>query len=63
MREIAEWFGHLDAFIGGELIAQRVEGELRFEVMHAGLKNRLAVQCDPEPDSARLGRSLGGGPD
>jgi len=45
-----------DARLSLELVAQRVEVELGFEVVHARLEDRLAVQADPEPDGARGGQ-------
>ena len=37
-----------------ELLAEGVEVELAFEVVHAGLQERFAVQRAPEADGAEL---------
>jgi hypothetical protein len=47
VREIRERLHRLDAVLALELIAQRVEVELRFQVMHARLVERVAVQGAP----------------
>ena len=49
-REVRERRHGLDAGLGLEAVAQVVEVELGFQVMHAGLEDRLAVQGDPEAD-------------
>ena len=67
-REVRERRHRLDAGLGLEAVAQAVEVELGFEVVHAGLEDRLAVQGDPEPDGPRprqvgqglVGEVLGG---
>ena len=56
-REIGERRHGLDAGLGLQAVAQGVEVELGFEVVHPGLEDRLAVQGDPEADRPGRGRS------
>ena len=50
--KIGEGFHSLDIAGFFELIAKGVEIELAFQMVHAGLENRLAVQGAPEADGA-----------
>ena len=55
-RKIGERRHGFDAGLGLEPVAQRIEIELGFEVVHAGFENRLAMKSDPETDRARAGQ-------
>ena len=59
-REVGERLHRLDAGLGLEAVAEGVEVELGFEVVHAGLEDRLAVQADPEADGVRAGAGRAG---
>ena len=54
-REIGERRHDFDARLGLEILPQGIEVELRFEMVHARLEDRLAVQADPEPDGVGPG--------
>ena len=54
-REVGERLHHLDAGLGLEVVAERVEVELGLEVVHPRLEDRLAVQADPEAHGVRPG--------
>ena len=53
--EVGEGLHDLDPGLGLEAVAEGVEVELGFEVVHPGLEDRLAVQADPEADGVRPG--------
>src|SRR5436190_15368542 len=52
MGEIGEGFHGANTGLALKLRAQGFEIELSFEVMHAGLKKRFAVQAAPQADGA-----------
>ena len=51
-RKVRERRHRLDAGLALEAVAQGVEVELAFQMMHAGFQDRLAVKRDPQADGA-----------